>query len=190
MQSTIVRITQENSEAIVREISKLEVVNYDTVSKLLPPVLANGTLTLNTSVYVPKDPTTMLDKGIGRYLVYDNADGAYPFSIWMFAFASGQKTAIHDHKYKGTVIILEGSILETYYRPTEANSVKIIRCMDRFKFHSTRDDLNGIFVHQLQRKMDSGAGVSVTLHIYNMRAHRISQEGEKIDRRNLNKIYS
>ena len=91
----------------------------------------------------------------------------------MFAFAPRQKTLIHDHKYKGTVIVLGEPVSEKYYQPTGESSARLVdRLEDRF--HSNRDDLNGIFVHQLKRRKGLSLGTSVTLHIYNMEAHLIN----------------
>jgi effector protein B len=178
-----------NSKAIIEKINELTVINYDTVSKLLPKLLVEGTLTLDHSVYTPLDPTTIKANGIGRYLVYDHPDKTDPFSIWVFAFAPRQKTPIHDHKYKGTVTVLDGPISEKYYRPTERNLAQLAGRSDRYRFHSNRDDLTGTFVHQLKRRKGLGDGTSVTLHIYDMEAHVISLDGNIVDRRNLDQIY-
>lgn len=184
------RIKQQNCEAITKAISNLEVVNYDTVSSLIPKLLEDGELTLDHSVYTPADSTTISACGIGRYLVYEHADKTNPFSIWALAFAPRQKTSIHDHKYKGTVTVLEGPVSEIYYQPTEEHSARRVARFDRHRFHSNSDNLDDTFVHQLKRRKGLGEGTSVTLHIYNMEAHLISPEGELIDRRNLNTIFS
>jgi kynureninase len=181
----------KNNEAIKNEISKLgPKVSYEMVSEILPKLLAEKRLILNHLVYTPADPTTLEASGIGRYLVYDHPDKTNPFSIWVFAFAPRQKTSIHDHEYKGTVIVLEEPISEKFYQPTSEDSAQLIERTDRYRFHCNKDDLNGNFVHQLKRRKGLGMGISVTLHIYNMEAHLINQGSEIIDRRNLDQIYS
>ncbi|CAM3147939.1 Predicted metal-dependent enzyme of the double-stranded beta helix superfamily [Legionella steigerwaltii] len=181
---------KQNEETITRAINELDKVSYDTVSKFIPKKLAEGSLKLDHSVYKPADSNTVMPHGVGRYLIYDHPDKSNPFSIWVFAFAPRQKTTIHDHKYKGTVTVLEGPVSEKYYQPTGKHTARLVNRIDRYRFHSNRDDLNGVFVHQLKRRKALGAGVSVTLHIYNMEAYLVNFEGEKTDRRNLNIIYS
>lgn len=189
MISKIEEIRLSNSKAIIEKINELTVINYDTVSRLVPKLLVEGTLTLDHSVYTPLDPTTIKAHGVGRYLVYDHPDKSEPFSIWVFAFAPRQKTSIHDHKYKGTVTVLEGPVSEKYYRPTEKNFAQLAGRSDRYRFHSNHDDLTGTFVHQLKRRKGLGEGTSVTLHIYNMEAHAVNLNGNIVDRRNLDQIY-
>ncbi|CEG55724.1 kynureninase/PvdN C-terminal domain-containing protein [Legionella fallonii] len=181
---------QKNKEAITQEINKLTVVNYDSVSELLPKLLQEGKLTLDHSIYTPLDPTSDKSTSIGRYLVYDHPDKDNPFSIWVFAFAPRQKTSIHDHQYKGTVIVLEGPISEKYYQPTGENTAQLIRSADRHRLDYNRDNLDSNFVHQLKRRKGVGDGTSVTLHIYNMDAYRVTPEGTKSANRNLLRIYS
>ncbi len=180
------RISQ-NREIITKAINQLDVINYETVSTSLPKQLLEGSLKLDHSVYKPAAPTT---NGVGRYFLYDHPDKSNPFSIWVFAFAPRQKTTIHDHKYKGTVTVLEGPISEKYYLPTGEYTARLANRVDRYRFHSNRDDLSDVFVHQLKRRKALGEGVSVTLHIYNMEAYLVNLEGKKMDRRNLNIIYS
>lgn len=188
MRSKIGDVNKANSDAIKKEFSRLEVVNYDTVSELLPKLLAQGQLTLDHSIYTPQTSNTGQGSQVGRYLIYDHPDKTNPFSIWAFAFSQGQKTLIHDHEYKGTVIVLDEPISEKYYRP-HGDQARLIRRVDRYRFHSNSDDLTTNFVHQLERRKDLGPGISVTLHIYNMEALRINLEGDIVDRRNLRKIY-
>ncbi|KTD60292.1 Cysteine dioxygenase type I [Legionella santicrucis] len=182
-------ISEANREKIVKVMNELEVVNYETVSKYLPRLLVEGSLKLDHSVYTPADPLTNLPQGVGRYLLYDN-DSVNPLSIWIFAFASRQKTTIHDHKYKGTVTVLEGPISEKFYQPTGEKSARLVNRIDRNRFHSNSDDLTSIFVHQLKCRKGLDVTISITLHIYNMEAHLVNFDGEKIDQRNLNIIYS
>lgn len=189
MQSKIERVRVKNAEAITKATAKLELVNYDTVSELLPKLIAKGELILDSSIYTPVDPISTNSTAIGRYLVYDHPDKENPFSIWVFAFAFRQKTSIHDHKYKGTVIVLDGEVSEKYYQPTGDNTARLIKRVDRYRFHCNKDDLEGNFVHQLKRRKGLGDGLGITLHIYNMEAHQITLEGEKIDNRNLSQIY-
>jgi kynureninase len=180
---------EKNSEVIKNAINQLgENITYEMVSEMVPKLLAENKLVLNHTVYTPVDSTIV--NGIGRHLVYDNPDKANPFSIWVFAFAPRQKTAIHDHKYKGTVIVLDEPISEKFYLPTKENTAQLIERIDRYRFHSNKDDLSGNFVHQLKRRKALGKGISVTLHVYNMEAHVINQESEIMDRRNLATIYS
>lgn len=182
-------IPQKNSEAIRQAIKQLDVVNYDVVAKLIPGLLADGKLTLDTSTYIPVDLTQV--SGIGRYLVYDHPDAANPFSIWAFALGPKQKTSIHDHKYRGTVTVLEGPVSEKYYLPTGEKSAQRIGRADRDRFHTNSDDLKDNFVHQLKRRKGLGdTGTSVTLHIYNMEAKAISPDGEIVDRRNLFRLFT
>lgn len=186
----IEKIKQKNEKAIVKAIGTLAAINYGTVSRLLPRLLAEDALTLDHSVYTPLDPKTSETSGIGRYLVYDHPDASNPFSIWVFAFAPRQKTCIHDHKYKGTVTVLSDAISEKYYQPTSDNTARRISRSDRYRFHSTQDELKDNFVHQLKRRKGLGAGFSVTLHIYNMEAHVVNAKDEVVDQRNLNTIYT
>ena len=180
---------EQNKLKIIKAINELDTVNYETVSTLLPRLIAEGSLQLDHSIYIPADPSTVLPQGVGRYLVYDHNDQSNPFSIWAFAFAPQQQTPIHDHKFKGTVTVLEGPVSEKYYQPTGEKTARLVSRTDRYRFHSNRDELNDTFVHQLKRRKGLGEGISVTLHIYNMEAHFVNLEGEQMDQRNLNKIY-
>ncbi|WP_454781758.1 cysteine dioxygenase [Legionella sp. WA2022007384] len=190
MFSKIDQIREKNKKKVIKAISELDDVTYETVSISLPKQLAEGSLALEHSVYVPFDPSTAKPNGVGRYLIYDHSDEKNPFSIWAFAFAKRQQTTIHDHKYKGTVTVLEGPISEKYYRPTSELTAALEDRIDRYQFHCNRDDLTGVFVHQLKRRKGLGEGISVTLHIYNMPAYLVSLEGGKVERRNLETIYS
>ncbi|CDZ76496.1 putative metal-dependent enzyme of the double-stranded beta helix superfamily protein [Legionella massiliensis] len=183
-------INQMNKDLIVKAIADLEVINYESVSELLPELLASKQLKLDHSIYQPVNLATAEACGIGRFLIYDHQDEKNPFSIWVFAFAKLQKTSIHDHLYKGTVSVLQGPITEKFYQPTEGMKAKLVGCIDRPTFHTNRDDLNGFFVHQLKRRKGIEEGFSVTLHIYNMAAHVIGPDGGLTDRRNLSKIYT
>lgn len=184
-------IRLSNSKAISEKIKQLAVVNYETVSELIPGLLAKGELILNPLAYIPKDPNTTECFGIGRYLIYDNPDEHNPFSIWAFAFAKGQKTPIHSHKDKGTVTVVEGIVSENYYQPnSDEHTARLISRLDRERFHTNHDDLNDEFVHQLKRKKCFGEGISVSLHIYNMSAYLVNDKGEQIENRNLGKIYT
>ncbi|KTD08934.1 Cysteine dioxygenase type I [Legionella gratiana] len=189
MHEKIELIREANREKIAKVINKLDVVDYDTVSKYLPKLLVEGSLKLDHSVYMPADPLTNLPNGVGRFLLYDH-DSSDPFSIWIFAFAPRQKTTIHDHKYKGTVTVLEGPISEKFYQPTGEKSARLVDRIDRYRFHSNGDDLKSTFVHQLKCRKGLDVGISITLHIYNMKAYLVNFDGTKIDRRNLNIIYS
>lgn len=190
MFTKVERIRQKNRETVKKAITELEGISYETVSMSLPTRFAEGSLKLDNSVYYPADLNTVMPHGVGRYLIYDHPDTTNPFSIWIFAFALRQKTTIHDHKYKGTVTVLEGPISEKYYQPTGEKTARLVNRIDRYRFHSNRDDLNDSFVHQLKRRKDLGEGISITLHIYNMAAHLVNSGGEQIDRRNLKTIYS
>ncbi|WP_454784183.1 cysteine dioxygenase [Legionella sp. WA2024007413] len=190
MFSKIDQIREKNKKKVIKAIFELEDITYETVSMSLPTKLAEGSLELDHSVYMPLDCSTVKANGVGRYLIYDHADEKNPFSIWAFAFAERQQTTIHDHKYKGTVTVLEGPISEKYYRPTSESTACLENRIDRFRFHCNRDDLSGIYVHQLKRRKGLGKGISVTLHIYNMPAYLVNLEGDKVDRRNLKTIYS
>lgn len=182
-------IKRKNRDMLAQEISQLEVINYDTVSALLPRLLQQGQITLDSSVYTPFDITSVNPTGVGRYLVYDHPDKDNPISIWAFAFAPRQKTSIHDHQYKGTVIVLDGPISEKYYEPTGESTAKLVRRVDRYSFHANSDNLDSNFVHQLKRRKGLGEGLSVTLHIYNMNAHKVTADGEIMTNRNLQQVY-
>lgn len=182
-------IKQKNTEIIINAISGLKsTISYEVVSEELPKLIALGTLSLNLLAYKPQDST--ITNGINRYLIYDHPDKANPFSIWVFAFASRQKTCIHDHKYKGTVTVLQGPISEKFYKPTGANSAQLAARIDRHRFHTNKDDLMDTFVHQLKCRKGLGVDTSITMHIYNMEAHVLNQENKLMDRRNLDTIYS
>jgi len=194
----IEHIKRENTAAISNIIHKLDVINYETVSELLPTLLATGQLKLDASVYTPADPTTIKAHGIGRHLVYEHPDQSNPLSIWVFALAPRQKTSIHDHKCDGTVTVLEGPVSEKTYETTEGNLVRRKHRTDRYRFHTNADKLNPKqdestpkdgFIHQLKRRKELGEGTSITLHIYKMEAHLV-QEGLVVDNRNLNKVYT
>lgn len=179
-----------NSRKIDAEIKKLDVVTYETVSELIPRLLAEGKLTLDHTAYVPADITEK--SGVGRYLVYEHSDKDNPISIWTFAFASQQKTCIHDHKYKGTVTVLNGPLSEKYYTPLGDDSARLIKRTDRYSFHCNRDPLvdDGKFVHQLKRRKEFDPhDISVSLHIYNMEARFTNPDGEEQDQRNLRVAY-
>lgn len=182
-------IREENRVKLIKAIKELDLVNYDRVSECLPKLLAKGSLKLDPGAYTPFDPSTNEPHGVGRYLLYDNTS-SNPFSIWIFAFAPRQKTTIHDHAYKGTVTVLEGPVSEKFYQPSGEESAQLERRIDRYRFHSNGDDLKGTFVHQLKCRKGLGVTGSVTLHIYEMEAYKVNIDGMKIDRRNLNMIYS
>lgn len=183
---------QSNSEAIKAAIHQLNVINYDTVSEHIPKLLTKGQLKLEPSAYTPVNPKQVND--IGRYLVYDHS-GEKPFSIWAFALGPKQKTSIHDHKYRGTVTVLEGPVSEKYYRKLEENTALentalLVKRADRYRFHTNSDDLTDNFVHQLKRRIGLGQeGTSVTLHIYEMEAHLIIKD-EKVENKNLSTIFT
>lgn len=186
----IEKIKKTNAKAILEAIRTLDVVNYDTVSHLLPNMLADEVLILDHSVYTPLDPETRDPRGVGRYLVYDHEDASNPFSIWVFAIGLRQKTTIHDHKYRGTVTVLSDAVSEKYYQATSDHAAQRIARADRYRFHTNQDELKDNFVHQLKRRKDLGPGTSVTLHIYNMEAHVVNPQHELVDQRNLNIIYT
>ncbi len=114
----------ENTDAIKKAITTLEKITYDSVAALIPQMLAEKSLVLDASAYLPANPE--LKYGVGRYLVYEHSEADNQFSIWAFAFAPKQKTSIHDHQYRGTVTVLQGPISEKYYTPTEGG--KAVLC--------------------------------------------------------------
>lgn len=183
-------IKRKNSKAVLAEINKLDIINYDTVAQILPLLLKEGSLKLDTSVYTPADNATYNAQGLNRYLVYDNPDSSNPFSIWVFAFNSQQKTSIHDHKYKGSVTVIDGEVTEKYYKPIDNTQAISQGRIDMYTFFTSRDDFKQPFVHQLKRCKSLGLGSSATLHIYNMPAHDINDKGDQIDRRNLDRLYT
>jgi kynureninase len=182
------QIRHQNAEKLNEAINKLKVINYHTVSQLIPELLASEQLILDHSSYIPADANSSI--GVGRYLIYDHPDKENSFSIWAFAFAPKQKTSIHDHRYEGTVTVLNEFISEKYYKPVSDHEAALKTRCDRDQFHTNYDDLTSNFVHQLKRCKHLGEGISVTLHIYKMEATMINDSGEPRDRRNLNKIYS
>ncbi len=185
MFKTEVALTKEsNKQAISEAIHSLKTIDYQEVSKLLPRLLVEGKLKLNTSVYKPADLAK--NTGVGRHLIYDHKDLENPFSIWIFVFLRKQKTSIHDHKYKGTVTVLEGPITEKFYLPTGENTAALDKCIEREQFDTNWDDLTGGFVHQLKCRKTSSTEISITLHIYNMRAYQCLD----VENRNLNVIYT
>ncbi|MDR3504028.1 MAG: cysteine dioxygenase [Legionella sp.] len=176
-------VKELNKQAISKAIHSLDVINYQKVSELLPKLIVEGKLKLNTSAYKPEDPTK--STCVGRHLIYDHQDGENPFSIWVFVFLRKQKTLIHDHKFKGTVTVLEGPITEKFYLPTGENTAALDKCVEREQFDTNRDDLQGSFVHQLKCRKTSRTEISMTLHIYEMRAYQCLD----VQNRNLNVIY-
>ena len=191
MRSKLELLREENSRKIEAEIKKLDIVTYETVSELIPRLLAEGQLTLDHTAYVPADITSKF--GVGRYLVYEHSDKDNPISIWTFAFASRQETCIHDHKYKGTVTVLNGPISEKYYKPLSDGPARLIKRTDRYSFHCNRDPLvdDGMFVHQLKRRKEFDPNeIGVTLHVYNMEARLTNPDGKEQDQRNLRTAYS
>jgi kynureninase len=176
-------VKELNRQTISEAIHSLQTIDYPEVSKLLPRLLAEGKLKLNTSAYKPADLTQ--ETGVGRHLIYDHKDSENPFSIWIFVFLRKQKTSIHDHKYKGTVTVLEGPITEKFYLPTGENTAALDKCVEREQFDTNWDDLTSSFVHQLKCRKTSNTEISMTLHIYNMRAYQCLD----VENRNLNVIY-
>lgn len=182
-------IKKKNTEAITAAINRLGVINYDSVSEQLPRMLAEGVLTLDHTVYTPSDPSIKGSGGIGRYLVYEHPDKENPLSIWVFALALGQKTCIHDHKYRGSVTVLSDVVSEKYYELISEKNAQRRDRVDRYKFHTNRDNLDEKFVHQLKCRKGAGQTSSVTFHIYNMEAHTLNFQSEVVDQRNLNTIF-
>lgn len=176
----------DNVALISNAITTLgETTSYEVVADALPKLIARGTLCLDLSRYI----TSPNAQCANRYLLYDNPDKANPLSLWVFAFARRQKTCIHDHKYKGTVMVLQGPISEKFYNPTGNNSAQLVSRIDRHRFHTNEDDLTDTFVHQIKCRKGLGVDSSITLHIYNMEAHVVNQENERMDNRNLNTIF-
>lgn len=193
MKSTFETVNLQNTQAIEAEIFQLDEISYETVSALLPGLIAEGKLKLDHSIYVPHNSLLYHKKGVGRYLIYDYPDKTNPFSIWAFALAPRQKTSIHDHKYKGTVVVLEGPVTEKFYQPTVENRARLFSRKDRHSFHYNSDNLSeteDLFVHQLKCRKDLNVDRSITLHIYNMEAQTLGQDGVLVDNRNLNITYT
>lgn len=184
-------IKRINTKAIEKVIKELEVINYDTVSELVPKLLLEKKLKLNCNAYKPKDPQKEDVYSVARYLVYNHPDKNNPFSIWIYAFAPKQKTLIHDHLYRSTVTVLDEPVTEKYYQTTENNLAQMIKRQDRYRFHTNRDELmkSETFVHQLKRRKSFGEGTSFTLHIYEMDAYLNQNNSEKSFNRNRDLIY-
>ncbi|WP_203455164.1 cysteine dioxygenase [Legionella sp. MW5194] len=189
MKSDIDLIHQLNVDALNEAIKTLDTVTYEAVAELIPRLLQEGKLNLDHSIYTPANPDVLDARGIGRYMLYDHPDADNPFSIWLFALAPRQKTTIHDHLYRGTVTVLSEAVSEKYYQPSGEETASLTGRSDRFRFHTNHDQLNDGFVHQLKRRKALGAGISCTLHIYEMPAYKVSMDGEKNDNRNLKRIY-
>ena len=183
---------KESLEANKRQIQEIiyvlkkqgKKIDYQTVSQVLPELLAKQELQMDTSAYEPMD----LEKehGVGRYLIYDNEDKDNPFSIWAFAFGPRQKTVIHNHKYLSTVTVLVGPIAEKFYQPVVDSpdgkkQARLVSRSNRYRFHTNRDDLTTDLAHQLKCRKQSGSYFRVTLHIYNMSAYDVDQ----VQNRNL-----
>lgn len=49
---------QKNGEVIESVINQLDIINYDTVSQLIPKLIEEGSITLDPSVYAPLDSST------------------------------------------------------------------------------------------------------------------------------------
>ncbi|KTD48557.1 Cysteine dioxygenase type I [Legionella rubrilucens] len=188
MKSDIDMIHQLNVDALKKAITTLETVTYEAVSEHLPKLLQEGELKFEHSIYMPAQPEVLDAHGIGRYMLYDHPDRDNPFSIWLFALAPRQKTTIHDHRYRGTVTVLN-EVSEKYYEPSGKKTARLTGRSDRFRFHTNHDELSDRFVHQLKRRKALGEGISCTLHIYEMPAYKITMDGEKNDNRNLKRIY-
>lgn len=185
---TIQERQAKNTVVIKKAISTLKNITYDSVASLIPNMLANKSLILDASAYLPANPNEK--SGVGRYLVYDHKDPANLFSIWAFAFAPQQKTTIHDHKYRGTVTVLQGTLSEKFYTPVGDKAVLSAR-YDRYRFHMNQDDGTEIpqKAHQLKyrKAMVEPGTVAVSLHIYEMPAHKNDTEEHN---RNLLSIFS
>lgn len=179
-------ILASNRLAIAEAIAGLDDVSFKSIAASLPKLLAEGRLVVDTSVYTAHASATA---GASRYLLYDNQNPKDPVSIWVFALGEKQKTSIHDHSYRGAVTVLQGVVSEKYYEAESDTHARCVHRADRHRFHTSTDNLQDDFVHQLKRRKGLGEGVSVTLHIYNMSAHRLSADGEAIDNRNLNRIF-
>lgn len=179
-------ILASNRLAVAEAITGLEDVSFNSIADSLPLLLKAGRLVIDTSVYTPHASAT---GGASRYLLYDNQNPFDPVSIWVFALGKGQKTSIHDHCYRGGVTVLKDVVSEKYYHAESDTHARCLRRADRHRFHTSTDNLQDDFVHQLKRRKGLGEGVSVTLHIYNMSAHHLSADGEAIDNRNLNRIF-
>lgn len=186
---TIEERLARNREAIKKAISSLETVNYESVARLIPMMLAEKSLELDASVYTAAHPHEKY--GVGRYLIYDHKDEKNPVSIWVFAFAPQQKTSIHDHKYRGTVTVLQGILSEKFYIPTEDQKAVLCARFDRYRFHMSRDEGNDNppKVHQLKyrKQMVEAGSVAVSLHIYEMPAF---QKDSKIVNRNILSMFT
>ena len=141
---------EQNTFAIKKAVDELDKINYDSVAAKLPQMLAEGRLILDASAYKPLDPSKQF--GVGRYLVYEHKEAGNQFSIWAFAFAPRQKTSIHDHKYRGTVTVLEGTLSEKFYTPEENKKATLDTRFDRHRFHSNQDDNKDVLqkAHQLK----------------------------------------
>jgi kynureninase len=180
-----------NADKIMEALAGLDIC-YGTVSKIIPQMLAAGTLTLDLASFVPENSAT--PNGFGRYLVFDNNDLSNPVSIWAFAFAPGQKTCIHDHLYSCTVTVLTGIISEKFYQlePDEINA-KPMRGVHRAQFDTTEDTLgDDNIVHQLKNRQveksypspltEAEHGLTVTLHIYEMPAFKVAAPESQINK--------
>lgn len=178
----------QNTVAIIKAMSTLEDITYDSVAKLIPSMLADKSLVLDASAYIPADSSK---QGVGRFLIYDHKDENNLFSIWAFAFAPRQKTTIHDHKYRGTVTVLEGVLSEKFYKPVDEKHAVLCARSDRYRFHMNQDNDtdNPQLAHQLKyrKEMAPRDTVAVSLHIYEMAAQ---QKDSMAHNRNLSHIFN
>ncbi|RUR06387.1 cysteine dioxygenase [Legionella sp. km772] len=180
---------EKNTAAIIKAIGALEKITYDAVAALIPNLLADKSLELDASAYTPANLESKY--GVGRYLIYDHKDLDNPFSIWAFAFAPQQKTSIHDHKYRGTVSVLQGTLSEKFYTPVDDRSAILSARYDRYRFHMNQDNVteSPSKAHQLKyrKKMAEPGTVAVSIHIYEMPAHKKDSEEQN---RNLLSIFA
>lgn len=193
MQTSIETMKKNNEERIENSIKNIPNANYENIARLLPELIAQQKLILDISIYAPHDAEEYAQKGVKRYCLYNHPDKENPCSIWIFAFASCQKTTIHDHKYKASVMILEGPVTERLYTPVPNgqamnNQYPAVLCerTDRFNFHLNQDKPDDKIVHQLKRRKAFGENqTSRSLHIYNMEAYEVDASY----RRNINQLF-
>jgi kynureninase len=166
-----------NTLAIQKAISLFEEVTYETVSTLIPQMLANKSLIIDASAYYPDDLHN--ENGVGRFLIYEHQEHGNQFSIWAFAFAPEQKTCIHAHRYRGTVTVLQNILSEKYYTLVDKDNAVLSEQNDRLPFHTNHDNMDILDrAHQLEyRKSQASPGtVAVSLHIYDMPAYKSADQ--------------
>ncbi|MFN7039493.1 MAG: hypothetical protein ACK4OM_08035 [Alphaproteobacteria bacterium] len=138
-------------------------------------LLKNKKIKLELSVYEAFNSEDA--GGFGRYNIYNFKNEHYEFSLWMFAFAPGNKTVIHDHIVSCiTTILSEQTLTEKLYKIASSEENKVERNplkKERIK-HSINEDIidnkatineEEIFIHSI-KNMPNSKDTGVSMHMY------------------------